>query len=213
MKYLRIVIGLSLAALGVLLASFLQPAPPKAAATVTAADTAATTGKKVVPGRVSDFDGSLLSTVNGMRWLPTTDKYVGGTSTVTPTLVAGGVGGSTGAMRLSGDIAVGSSWSWAGVMLNPGENPMTPVDARACKALVFQARGDGRELAVLLFSGEPMSPTPPRVMIRPGKDWGEIRLPLAQFKGADLAQFRAIAITAGLPAGAYQFDIDAVEIR
>lgn len=208
----RIGIGVSLAALGLLLSSFLQPPASKATPTATASATTATE-KKAAPGVVSDFDGSLLSTANGMRWLPTTDKYVGGTSTVAPSLIAGGAGGSAGAMRISGEIALGTSWSWAGVMLNPGVNPMTPVDARACKELVFQTRGDGRELAVLLFSGKDMSPSPPRVMIRPGTTWGEVRLPLAQFAGADLAQLRAIAITAGLPAGAYQFDIDAVEIR
>jgi hypothetical protein len=216
MKLLRVTIGLSLAALGVLLSSFLQPPAPKAApatAAAAAATAATSSEEKIAPGLVSDFDGSLLSTTNGMRWLPTTDKYIGGASTVTPSLIEGGAGGSAGAMRMAGDIAMGTSWSWAGVMLNPGANPMTPVDARACTELVFQARGDGRELAVLLFSGKEMSPSPPRVMIHPGKDWGEVRLRLAQFPGADLAQLRAIAITAGLPAGAYQFDIDAVEIR
>ena len=210
MNFLRISIGVSLAALGLLLSSFLQPPAPKPAPPAPAA---AAVEKKIAPGLVSDFDGSLLSTSNGMRWLPTTDKYIGGTSTVTPSLIAGGAGGSAGAMRMTGDIAIGTSWSWAGVMLNPGATPMTPVDARSCNELVFQARGDGRELAVLLFSGKDMSPSPPRVMIRPGKKWSEVRLPLAKFPGADLAQLRAIAITAGLPAGAYQFDIDAVEIR
>lgn len=210
MNFLRISIGVSLAALGLLLSSFLQPPAPKSAP---ATPDAATVEKKIAPGLVSNFDGSLLSTANGMRWLPTTDKYIGGASTVTPSLIAGGAGGSAGAMRMTGDIAIGTSWSWAGVMLNPGAAPMTPVDARACTELVFQARGDGRELAVLLFSGKDMSPSPPRVMIRPGTEWSEVRLPLAKFPGADLAQLRAIAITASLPAGAYQFDIDAVEIR
>jgi len=90
---------------------------------------------------------------------------------------------------------------------------MAPVDARACSEVVFMARGDGRELSVMLFSGERMPATPPRLTIRPGKEWREFRLPLAGFPGANLAQLRAIAITAGLPVGAYQFDIDAVEIR
>ncbi len=211
MNFLRITIAASLLALGLLLSSFLREPAPASLPPPTVAT--ASNNPRISPAAVSDFDGQLLSTRNGMRWLPTTDKYIGGTSTVTPSLVVGGAGDSAGAMRLSGTITLGTTWSWAGILLNPGDKPMAPVDARACSELVFHARGDGRELAVVLFSGAQMASEPPRVMIRPGKDWQEIRVPLARFLGADLAQFRAIAITAGLPAGAYEFDIDSVEIR
>lgn len=210
MKILRVTVALSIAALAWLMSTFLAPATPKP---LPSAAVAAITAAKVQPGAVSDFDGQLLSASNGLRWLPTTDKYIGGTSTVTPSLVAGGAGGSAGAMRLAGTIALGTTWSWAGILLNPGDKPMVPVDARACRELVFHARGDGRELAVVLFSGSQMAAEPPRVMIRPGKDWREFRVPLTGFPGSDLAQLRAIAITAGLPAGTYEFDIDSVEIR
>jgi len=210
MKILRVTVALSIAALAWLMSTFLQPITPKPAPSSAGA---AITAAKVQSGAVSDFDGQLLSASNGMRWLPTTDKYIGGTSTVTPSLVAGGAGGSAGAMRLAGTIALGTNWSWAGILLNPGDKPMVPVDARACRELVFHARGDGRELAVVLFSGSQMAAEPRGGECRLGRVWQELRGPVAGFPGPALAHFRAIAITAGLPPGAYQFDIDSVEIR
>jgi Complex I intermediate-associated protein 30 (CIA30) len=214
MKFLKITMGASIAALVWLLSGFLQaPVATTMPGTTTAA--AVPVGKtKMMPGKVSDFDGTFLSTSNGMRWLPTTDKIVGGTSTAVPSSIAGGAGGSAGAMRIEGVVNAGQPpWAWAGIMLNPAAQPMDPVDARACTELVFQARGDGRELAVLLFSGTELRAAPAIVRIRPGRDWGEVRLPLADFAGADLSRLRAIAVTVALPAGPYRFDVDAVEIR
>lgn len=40
-----------------------------------------------------------------------------------------------------------------------------------------------------------------------------MRLPLAGFAGADTSLLRAVAFTAGQPAGAFAFRIDRVELR
>ena len=75
------------------------------------------------------------------------------------------------------------------------------------------ARGDGREYRVMLFSGLEARAQPVIVTIHPAAQWSEIRLKLSGFPGADLAHLRALAVCAGAPAGAFQLDIDQVEIR
>ena len=119
---------------------------------------------------------------------------------------------AAGALRVSGRVHVGGSAVWAGAFFNPGEAMFQARDARARTALVLQARGDGRPLAVMLFSGAEGA-APAVVTVTPGAQWGELRLPLADFPGADLGRLRAIAFTAQAPAGEFHFDLDQVEIR
>jgi imidazolonepropionase-like amidohydrolase len=164
-------------------------------------------------GLVSDFDGNELAANRGMKWLPTTDQIAGGKSVASLRPLPGGAAASGGAMRVSGNMVNGAPWPWAGVMLNAGASPMQSVNASAWKELRFQARGDGREYAVMLFSGAEMQSVPSIVRIRPGADWAAVQLPLSSFAGADLSHLRGIAITAGLPEGPFQLDVDTVEIR
>lgn len=170
-------------------------------------------GAAVAVGKVSDFDTATLLAARGMTWLPTSDRVVGGKSEATPSPIAGGAGGSAGAMRVDGAVAASAQWPWAGVMLNPGSAPLASVNGSQWKELVFQARGDGREYTVMVFSGAEQQMIPSMVKIRPGRQWQEIRLPMSGFAGSDLERLRAIAITAGLPAGNFRIDIDSVEIR
>lgn len=163
-------------------------------------------------GLVSDFAEGSVSANRGMQWVPTTDRIMGGKSTVRLHGIAGGATSASGAMQVSGEIIARAQWPWAGAMLT-GTQPMQAVDASAWKELVFQARGDGRQYTVMLFSGVAQQAVPSMVGIRPGSQWQEIRLPLRAFPGADLGHVRAIAITAGMPAGKFRIDIDSVEIR
>jgi imidazolonepropionase-like amidohydrolase len=167
----------------------------------------------VAIGLVSDFDGNELAAGRGLQWLPTSDHIAGGKSVTNLQRLAGGATASAGALRISGEMANGSSWPWAGAMLNAGGPQMQPVNASTWKELRFQARGDGREYSVMLFSGAEMQSVPSMIRIRPGKDWAVIRLPFSNFAGADLSHLRGIAITAGLPEGPFRLDVDAVEIR
>ena len=65
----------------------------------------------------------------------------------------------------------------------------------------------------MLFSGPSMQGMPSMQVFTAGEDWAEVRLPLDGFAGADLAQLRAIAFTAGKPDGAFEFFLDHVEVR
>jgi hypothetical protein len=162
---------------------------------------------------VSDFDGHAIDSRFGAGWLPTTDQMVGGASTVTHALAAGGVKGSKGVLRVTGEIKSGFSYPWAGVMFFPASQPMQPVDLSARRELVFQVRGDGRHYQAMLFSGPSMQGMPSTQGFIAGKEWQQVRLPLSGFNGADLAKLRAITFAATKPEGGFAFEIDNVELR
>ena len=161
---------------------------------------------------VSDFEDAIASAL-GAGWQPTTDQMMGGASIVAFARVEKGAKGSRGALAVSGEIRPGSAYPWAGVMLFPAKQPMQPVDMSLRKELVFQARGDGRTYQLMLFSGAQAQAMPSMQTFVAGKDWQEIRVPLAAFPGADPARVRGIAFTAGQPAAAFHFQIDDVELR
>jgi hypothetical protein len=164
-------------------------------------------------GPVSDFDGTALNAARGMKWMPTSDRMMGGASSSALSRIAGGAQESAGAMRIRGAISPGSAWPWAGAMLNLGTVTFEPVNASRWKEVVFQARGDGREYTLMLFSGVEQQAPPSMLRFRPGRDWTTVRLPLAGFAGADLARLRAVEVMAGMPEGEFQLDVDSVEIR
>jgi imidazolonepropionase-like amidohydrolase len=163
-------------------------------------------------GPVSHFDEASLGATQGMDWIPTTDRIAGGASVVDLQPTGPGALASRGAMRIAGTVAAGAPWPWAGALYSPGAAPMQAVDGRAIRELVFQARGDGREYAVLLFSGA-AGGLPAMHSFVAGPDWREVRVPLEGFRGAELGQLRAFAITAGLPHGDFMLEVDAVELH
>ncbi|MEJ7747342.1 MAG: CIA30 family protein, partial [Luteimonas sp.] len=185
----------------------IEHALPPAAVSVARGETAP------VDGVLSDFDNYTLDARIGMGWQPTTDQMMGGASTVSHALVPGGAAGSRGALEISGEIKPGSMFPWSGMMFFPAAKPMQPVDFSTRKALVFWVRGDGREYNAMVFSGPSEQSMPSMQAFTAGSEWQEVRLPLDGFAGADPALLRAIAFTAGQPAGAFRFRIDRVELR
>lgn len=163
--------------------------------------------------RVADFDDGGTGVRFGHGWQVTTDAIAGGQSTARQEWVADGAAGSRGALRVAGEIRPGFAFPWAGTMFHPGAQPMQPVDASARSELVFQVRGDGRTYQAMLFSGPSPQAMPAMQPFTAGAEWTEVRIPLAAFAGADPATLRAVAITAGLPDGAFDLVIDQVELR
>ena len=98
-------------------------------------------------------------------------------------------------------------------MLFVDATPMQARDYSTRRELVFQLRGDGREVRVMLFSGPSEQAMPAMRTVVAPREWSEVRLPLSDFAGADPAQLRAIAFTAGNPPGTVRFQIDGVELR
>lgn len=161
---------------------------------------------------VSDFEGEGITAAFG-SWQPTTDQMAGGASVVEHGRVAGGAGGSAGALRVAGEVKPGFAFPWAGVMFFPAAQPMAPVDLSSRSELVLQVRGDGRSYNAMLFSGASAQGAPSVQTFVAGAEWTEVRLPLSAFQGGDPAQVRGIAITAGQPHGGFELLVDHVELR
>jgi imidazolonepropionase-like amidohydrolase len=164
------------------------------------------------PGLLSHFDGERIDGRLGSGWMPTSDQMAGGQSEARIDRVAGGADGSAGALRVQGNVRAGGAQRWAGAFYNPGEQMMQALDAGTGRELVFQVRGDGRDLSVLLFSGD-QGAAPAIRRVATGPAWREHRLALDGFAGADPSRLRAFAITTDGPEGGFEFDLDRVEIR
>lgn len=167
----------------------------------------------LAPGRFSHFDGDALDAAQGAGWVASTDRMAGGRSTVELARIEGGAGGSAGALRVRGALRAGAAYPWSGAMLAPADRIMQPVDASGLRELVFQVRGDGRVYTAMVFSGASAQGMPGMVPFQAGSEWREVRIPLSDFAGADLARLRGLAFVAGLPEGEFEFHIDALEFR
>lgn len=170
-------------------------------------------------GLISDFDGGetdskfRLGSEFGFGWQITTDAMRGGSSEASHELVTPGAAGSAGALQITGEVRPGFTWPWAGMLFFPGNAPMQPVDFTGNSELVFHTRGDGATYTVMLFSGQSAQGMPVWVNFETGGEWREIRIPLADFQGADPSLIRGIAFTAGPKPGSFRFAIDNVAVR
>lgn len=162
---------------------------------------------------IADFEDGAISARYGQNWIVTTDRLIGGKSVATQTWLPGGADGSKGALKVSGTVTAGAPVAWSGTLFMPGSAPFGPVDYTGRTMLVFKVRGDNRQETAMIFSGPPSNGAPATVSFTATSTWTEVRIPLAQFSGADLARVRGLAFTAGLPAGDFSFEIDDVSIR
>lgn len=173
---------------------------------------AAETAAVLAPGVVSHFDQDAVASRTGGEWIPTTDRMIGGQSDATLQRIEGGAAGSPGALGVRGRVHPGGSAVWAGAFLALGEGNMPPMDGSGLRELVFQARGDGRPLSVMLFSGGDGAP-PAIATVTPGAQWSEHRVRLSDVPGANPARLRAIGFTVQSGEGDFAFDLDQVEFR
>jgi imidazolonepropionase-like amidohydrolase len=182
--------------------------------TLAAADKPAAERAPTAPDTlISDFDAGDLKVSFGQTWVVTTDAMAGGGSTATEVWQANGADGSKGAMHVQGTIAGSLPYAWAGTLFMPGAQPFAAVDFSRRKTLVFKVRGPQRMLSAMIFSGAATQRMPATVEFPVTPGWTEVRLPLAGFGGADPARVRGIAITAGVPAGPFEFDLDDVRVE
>jgi imidazolonepropionase-like amidohydrolase len=162
---------------------------------------------------VADFELEGTSARSGQNFMPTSDQMAGGKSTASVAWQGGGANASKGALLMRGVVDGALPFAWAGGMWMPGAQAMQAVDFSSRKELVFKVKGDGRDYSAMLFSGVSAQGMPAVARFKSTSDWTEVRLPLSQFTGADLSKLRGVAFTAGLPAGAFEFMIDDVELR
>jgi imidazolonepropionase-like amidohydrolase len=179
----------------------------KAPAPTAAAPAATTTGL------VSDFDSSTdIRAEFGSGWQTSTDSLMGGQSTATLAIVQGGANKTRGALEISGTIAAGAQFPWAGAMFFPATTPMAPVDLSKFKEIVFWARGDGGAHQVMVFAAR-LGNIPATRAFTPGPEWREFVLPLASFSNLDGSDLRGVLFSAGSKPGPFRFTIDEVRFR
>lgn len=160
-------------------------------------------------GRISQFSAAKLASPFGSGWMPSTDQYAGGKSTVKlavlPALPDGQV-----PLAVQASVAPGLPYAWSSVAFMPGAQPMQPADLSAARVLRFKVRGDGKTYQVMLMgaaNGRPSS-----VPFVAGPEWAEISLPLSAFAGIDPAAVAMLAFSAGPQPGEYRFELADVRL-
>jgi imidazolonepropionase-like amidohydrolase len=179
---------------------------PVAGTAPAVADAATTTGI------VSTFDKGEPSVEFGTGWQISTDSMMGGKSEAAMTVVANGANNTAGALEVSGTVAAGAMYPWAGAMFFPDKTPMTPVNLSRFKEIVFWARGDGGQHQLMVFASR-LGDIPVGYTFRPGKEWKEFVVPFSQFSGIDGSDIKGILFSAGAKPGPFRFAIDEVRFR
>lgn len=179
-----------------------------------AAAPAAAAPPATVTGVISTFDepGTEPRAAFGAGWQVSTDSMMGGKSTASMQVIRPGAMGTAGALEVTGEIAAGAPFPWAGPMFFPADVPMTPVDLSRYKEIVFLARGDGREYQVMMFATR-LGNIPASQPFTAGPEWQEHVMPLSAFQGIDGADLRGILFSAGPEPGTFRFAIDQVRLR
>ena len=107
-----------------------------------------------------------------------------------------------GALAVTGEIAPGLAFPWAGVIWMPGEQYMQPVDFSGREAIRFWTRGDGAEYSVMLVAGaEPAGPLPTVTFVAPAR-WTQVEIRLEDFLTATPEIIGGLAFVAEEPLGA-----------
>ena len=153
---------------------------------------------------VADFEDGFEARFGA--WDVTTDQLTGGASSANAAV-------RDGALVVTGEIAPGLAFPWAGVIWMPGAQPMQPVDFSGREAIRFRTRGDGRQYSVMQIStAEPAGPPPAVTFIAP-EEWTRLEIRLEDFPTATPEIIAGLAFVAEEPVGAYTFEVDEVEVR
>ncbi len=163
-------------------------------------------------GLVSDFGNGELTAAFGSGWIASTDQMMGGRSTAELRVTEGGAEGSTHSLSITGEVAPGLPFAWAGAAFLPGEQPMQPANLSGWREIVFQARGDGRTYRLMLFA-ESLGMAPATRPFVAGPDWREYHFPIASFQGIEGHDLTMLLFSGGPEPGGFAFQIDQVRFR
>ena len=162
-------------------------------------------------GRISDFSAARLGSPFGFGWMPATDSFMGGKSTVQlQGRARAEEGGEPAAVEVKATVAAGSMAPFAGVAFMPGKQPMQPADLSGVKVIRFRVRGDGQQYQLNAMSAG--ASIPASAPFTAGSDWREVVVPLASLKGVDASTISMIAFNAGPQPGNYVFHIADVRL-
>jgi hypothetical protein len=164
-------------------------------------------------GWISDFEQAGEPKARfGAGWSISTDQLAGGKSTAKMEVVSGGAEGSKSALRVTGEVSQGFAYPWSGVMFSPGPAPMAPANLSGRKALQFWAKGNGQTCQIMLFS-QRLGYRPATQTFVAGPDWKQFTLPFASFGELDGSDIMAIVWSAGPQTGAFEFELDNIQIK
>lgn len=160
-------------------------------------------------GRISQFSAAKLASPFGSGWMPSTDQFAGGKSTVRldvlPALPDGQI-----PLAVQASVAPGLPYAWSSVAFMPGAQPMQPADLSAARVLRFKVRGDGKTYQVMIMGAANNRPS--SVPFVAGKEWEDISVPLSAFAGIDPAAVAMLAFSAGPQPGEYRFELADVRL-
>jgi imidazolonepropionase-like amidohydrolase len=159
-------------------------------------------------GRISLLKEGKLASPFGTGWIPSSDKFAGGVSTVSLGAQAAAEGGA--AIAIEAQVKSGFVYPWAGAAFMPGQQPMLGADLSAAKMIRFRVRGDGRKYQLTMASS---GMTIPRsVPFEAGAEWQEVAIPFSAFAGVDPLAVTMIGFNAGPQPGDYRFEIADVRL-
>jgi len=144
--------------------------------------------------------------------MPSTDVIAGGKSTASMRAVAPGARRTKGSLLVTGEVAAGLPYAWAGAMFWPGAEPMQPVSLASAQRLSFWSRADGKTYRVLVFTRSRGRMPAVQTFTAPSK-WTQFRFALADFEGTDAHEVTGIAIVAGPAPGPFRIQLDEVTLE
>ena len=153
---------------------------------------------------VADFEDGLGAAFGS--WDVTTDQMAGGASSASMAV-------REGALVVTGEIAPGLAFPWAGAIWMPGAQPMQPVDFSGREVIRFRTRGDGREYSVMLISSAQPAGPPPTVTFVAPAEWTQVAIRLDDFPSATPEIIAGLAFVAEGPVGGFGFEVDDLELR
>jgi beta-glucosidase len=164
-------------------------------------------------GVVSTFDEGKPS-ANFGSWMAASDSTMGpnGHSTSSIAIVEPGANGSKGALEVSGAVAAGSQFPFAGVWFTAGTNMTDPANLSEHKEIRFWAKGDGHTYTLVLFTQQQSQEMPPAVTFTAGPEWKQYSFPFSAFKtdGSDVTGMGFMSVQ---KPGPFRFELDEVEIH
>ncbi len=162
-------------------------------------------------GLISDFEAEKISATFGAGWVVSTDTMMGGKSQARMEWARDGAAGSRGAMMISGEIAPGAPYLWAGALFSPGKTIMAPADLSAKKAIVFRAKGASRPCAVEVFA-QSRGFMPAIKFFSPGPEWGDFSVTFEELQ-LDGKGVMGIFIGAVTEPGKFSLLVDDVRLK
>jgi imidazolonepropionase-like amidohydrolase len=152
----------------------------------------------------------------GRGWAVSTDQIAGGHSTAT--LAADEDAGPAGAagnghvLQVTGRVAPGGFFSWAGAALQPAATALAAVDMSQRQGIHFWARGDGRTYQVMLFA-KSRGRIPLLHAFTAEAGWKRYDLPWSTFNGYEGHDVQLVVFAAVMPPGDFSFRLAGVGIE